>query len=64
MAFPWLERMIAAGVIPPNARRVIIDIKAGEYVKVYYEGFADEAMFDDDLMAVVRDSKPIGVAGV
>lgn len=31
--------LIAAGAIPRNVRRIIIDAEAGEAVKVYYDTF-------------------------
>lgn len=40
----FCEKFAAAGVIPPNTRRMIIDVEAGKAVKVYYDTFGNETL--------------------
>lgn len=40
------KRLSEAGLIPPQTRRVIIDIQVGHIGKVYYEAFADSETVD------------------
>ena len=60
----WLDRLQKAGVVPPEVRRVIIDIGMDECVKVYYECLADKAMFSIDLVDLVSGTKAINVMDV
>ena len=45
-AIPILEPLIEQGIIPPETRRVIIDIGIDAIAVVYYECFADEKMLE------------------
>jgi hypothetical protein len=38
----FLKALMAAGVVPNNARRVIIDLDVESAIKVYYETWADK----------------------
>ena len=58
----WLKDMQAAGVIPTELRRIIIDVKMDEVAKVYYETLADECMFNIELGVIVKRAKVEGVA--
>lgn len=33
-----------AGLLPANTRRVIIDVEAGQVVKIYYDTFASQTL--------------------
>ena len=58
----WFAPLIEAGVIPPEPRRIIIDIPSDDVVTVYYECDADKRMFTLDLVNALTDAEVIGVA--
>lgn len=60
----WFAPLIEAGVIPPDPRRIIIDIPWDGIVSVYYECDADKRMFTLDLANALTDAEVIGVADV
>ncbi len=53
----WTKRMQAAGILPQELRRVIIDVSLEDCVKVYTESYGDEKMFDVSLATVVEGAK-------
>lgn len=55
---------INKGIAPPNVRRMIIDISYNNLVKVYYECFADEKVFEVDIAAALRRVDAISVNDV
>ncbi len=57
----WWKRLVSEGLVPADVRRVIIDSIVGEPVKVYYECYADEKMFDVDLAKAVVGAEAISV---
>ncbi len=60
----WLQPLIEARVIPSEPRRIIIDIRQDQIVKVYCERDADERMFTADLTGALLGAEVIGVADV
>lgn len=58
---PIFDQMIRAGVVPPNCRRMIIDICYDEAVKVYYDCFGDEILFEILSPMTLREAKIIAV---
>jgi hypothetical protein len=57
----WFHECERRGLIPPNTRRVLIDITAEKIVTVYYEVHADEHMFTKDLMAMMQHGERVHV---
>jgi len=45
-----------------NVRRVIIDIPCDELVRVYYECFADERMFELDITKAMQGAEVVSVS--
>lgn len=58
----YLGDLEAAGIVPPETRRVIIDINVNCVATVYYECFADKRMFTVDLTKALSGAEVIGVA--
>jgi hypothetical protein len=58
----WRDALQEAGVIPPQVRRIIIDIDMDAVIKVYYETLADAKMFGVDMARALRGAEVIGVA--
>lgn len=46
----WIKTFVAAGVVPPNTRRVIVDIAIDHIAQVYYECYGDTRMFTVEVM--------------
>lgn len=40
------KKLIEAGIIPPNTRRAIIDIRMNDAVTIYIEAYGDERLLD------------------
>lgn len=57
----WCEALEKTGLLPPEVRRIIIDIPLEDPVKVYYECFGDERMFTIDLANMLGKAEAIGV---
>lgn len=38
------ERLKEAGLVPKNCQRIIIDIKADDLIKIYYQCIGDDAL--------------------
>ena len=55
------KAMKEAKLVPPNVRRMIIDINANDAVQVYYECFGDEKMFELLAPSHLVDAVSIGV---
>lgn len=55
----WLTQLRDAGVVPPETRRIIVDIPLNGLVSVYYECNADERMFSIDLAALLDSGNPV-----
>jgi hypothetical protein len=53
----WFDYLESKGFAPKNTRRVIIDIQWDNAVMVYYETFADKAMFDFDLTGILNGAE-------
>lgn len=58
----WIQSLVDSGVIPPNPRRIVIDIAADLVAKVYYECEADKRMFTVSLGEMLKGADVIGVA--
>lgn len=58
----WVKSLTDAGIVPPGARRIIIDIAVYKIPTVYYEAEADERMFTVDLTKALSDAEVIGIA--
>ena len=43
---PILEDMMNTGLLPPECRRAVIDLKMGELAQVYYECYGDKSIVD------------------
>lgn len=41
-----MKLLCDAGIVPPHCRRVVIDMQAGDAVRVYYEIFGDARIID------------------
>lgn len=55
-----MQKLIDAEVVPPEVRRVIIDIPLNEPVRVLYDCFGVEEMVNhSDLIKAILESQPI-----
>jgi hypothetical protein len=57
----WWNKLVEYGVVPPETRRVIIDIDSEDVVKVYYSCYADAKMFTPELAVMLKGAKAVGV---
>ena len=55
----WLKAMGKLGLIPPEVRRIIIDADVDSAVKVYYECFGDERMFNIELADALKEGAEV-----
>ena len=46
VANKFIEALLAAGVIPENCRRVVIDLGVNDIGIVYYETYADQRLLE------------------
>lgn len=53
----FVEWLRLGGIIPENARRVVIDASVSEATKIYVESFASHAMIEVDIPAELRVAK-------
>lgn len=44
----FARALIEAGVIPPNCRRAVIDMQAGQAIKIFCETFADAESLESE----------------
>lgn len=51
----WLKVLMDQGIIPPETRRIIIDLPCDDAAKVYYESFAAKRMFQIDPTKLLGD---------
>jgi hypothetical protein len=58
----YLGDLEAAGIVPPETRRVIVDINTNCVATVYYECFADKRMFSIDLTKALAGADVVSVA--
>ena len=54
-----IDALASAGILPPNCRRVIIDMEATEAVHLHYECFRDERLLS--VLSPLTESKIAGV---
>ena len=45
--------LVRNGIVPPTARRIIIDIHVDKAVIIYVDGFAPESLMDDELVRLL-----------
>ncbi len=57
----WVKTLSKAGLIPPETRRIIIDLNFKDVAKVYYECNADERMFQIDPTKLLKGADVISV---
>jgi hypothetical protein len=57
----WVVPLSEGGIIPPETRRIIIDVGMEQIVKVYYECNADERMFTIELADALKGADVISV---
>jgi hypothetical protein len=50
----WLVKAQECGALPKDTERILIDIPLGEIVRVYCISHGQKAMFNDDLLEVLR----------
>lgn len=55
----FAKPLIDAGVLPPNLRRMIIDVQSGQPVKVYYDTFGNESLLQMITPQMLMDAEPI-----
>lgn len=55
----WAKQLMEAGVVPPNTRRLVIDISIDEPVKVYYDCYGDDKMFTAELAVALEKAEVI-----
>ena len=59
------EQMVEAGInMPDDVRRIVIDIQAGEIVKVYYEANASKKMMDIVIESLARNQEEIKIIDI
>ena len=58
------QRLSAAGLIPGNTRRVVIDVGVDCAVVIYYETYADEKTLDIVVEELMKHPGEIVVKGV
>lgn len=63
LADEFIKLAVAAGIVPHNCRRMVIDAEAGAPVKILYEVFADERLLKTDVFAgiTIRDDHGVFV---
>lgn len=60
----WSKQLQELGIVPPECRRVIIDISYDAIVRVYYEANADPQMFTTQLAVALKDAEVVSAASV
>lgn len=46
----WFQELVDAGVVPADTVRMVVDIGLDDAVRVYYETYADPALFNVNLL--------------
>jgi len=59
-----IERMIDLKIVPPNCRRVVIDMNLHSAIIMYYECYADKKIIELDLPKQLSEAMQIREGGV
>lgn len=58
----WVRSLQRQGIVPPNTRRVILDVQADKVPTIYYECWADEQVFQVDIVEALREWPAVRVS--